>query len=92
MAIFKKFAKIFPFFVLRRLNECAPRGAVILTFMNKRIGGDDWDDEPQHPTAEVDFFNFFDGLYVFSDERFDLEKRRARLRKELEKVEGKIKP
>ena len=91
MAIFKKFAKILPFCVLKKLNECAPRGPVTITFMNKNIGGSDWGDEPEHPTAKVDIFNLFDGMYMFTDERFNLEKRRARLRKELENVEGKIK-
>lgn len=90
MAIFRKFAKILPFFVLKKLNECAPRGPVVLTFMNIRTGGDDWDDEPTHPTAKVDIFHFFDGVYLFSDERFNLEMQEKKLEKKLACVKNKL--
>jgi len=81
--------KLLPFcffhkIVIRSRNN--PQG--ILKFFKRW----DYDDNPEYKTIIVDIREIFYGQYMFTTENYELERRRVCLKKELEKVEGKIKP
>jgi hypothetical protein len=90
MSVFVTWAKILPFFILKKLNDkVAPRGPVKLHLMNIYYNHD-WDEEREHKIVDVDICQYFPGIYVLSDERFNLEKREKELETKLKCVKKKL--
>jgi hypothetical protein len=79
--------KILPFFIFQKISlkgRNNPEGILKINKYND-------DDELVYDEHIVNIREIFHGQYMFTTENFELEQRRACLKKELDKVEEKLK-
>jgi hypothetical protein len=86
---FLRWTKILPFFILKRLDSGANRkNPVWITFFE---GYDPYTDEPKYKEVKADIAMWFPGTYVFTSERYELEKKEQEYEKKLKCVKDKLK-